>query len=307
MSGTGARDGNGRGGADGPGGPRSPDKPDGPDGPGHPRGSRGPRRPVPVPVLLYHAVMDDPPSWIAEFSVAPKEFAAHLDAVVDSGMTPVTIGVFADHLAGRASLPPRPVLLTFDDGFADLPGPTAEALAERALPATAYLTTGAVVPGGRSLLPPAPMMSLDAAAGLERRGVEIGSHTVTHAQLDTLSAEALAYELRTSKAVLEDALGHPVRHLAYPHGYNSAQVRAASARAGYETATAVRHALSSDRDDRYRIARLIVRRGHTVTDVEGWLAGSGARTAPYRDGPRTVGWRWYRRARAALRGPVFAG
>ncbi|MET8567206.1 polysaccharide deacetylase family protein [Streptomyces sp. NPDC004783] len=260
-----------------------------------------------VPVFLYHAVMDDPPDWIAEFTVGPKEFAAHLDAVVDSGRTPVTISAVADHFAGRAPLPPRPVVLTFDDGFADLPGPTAEALADRGLPATAYLTTGAVTPGGRSLLPPAPMMTLDRAAGLEAAGMEVGSHTVTHAQLDTLRAEDLAYELRTSKAVLEDALGHPVRHLAYPHGYNSPRVRAMSARAGYETATAVRHALSSHRDERYRIARLIVRRGHTVADVQGWLAGEGARVAPYPDAPRTIAWRWYRRGRALLRGPEFAG
>ncbi|GAA4954535.1 hypothetical protein GCM10023238_21410 [Streptomyces heliomycini] len=102
--------------------------------------------------------------------------------------------------------------------------------------------------------------------------------------------------------MLEDALGHPVPHLAYPHGYNSPRVRAMTARVGYETATAVRHALSSGRDERYRIARLIVRRGHTVADVEAWLAGDGARIAPYRDGPRTVGWRWYRRARTLLRG-----
>ncbi|MFD9938397.1 polysaccharide deacetylase family protein [Streptomyces massasporeus] len=260
-----------------------------------------------IPVFLYHAVMDDPPGWIAEFTVTPRQFAAHLDVIAGSGRTPVTISTVADHLAGRAPLPPRPVLLTFDDGFADLPGPTAEVLAARGLPATAYLTTGAIAPGGRSLLPPAPMMTLARAAELERSGMEIGSHTVTHAQLDTLSAKALAFELRTSKAVLEDALGHEIRHLAYPHGYNSPRVRAMSARAGYETATAVRHALSSDRDERYRIARLIVRRTHTVADVEGWLAGTGARVAPYRDGPKTIAWRWYRRARAVLHGPEFAG
>ncbi|GAA2947187.1 MULTISPECIES: polysaccharide deacetylase family protein [Streptomyces] len=260
-----------------------------------------------IPVFLYHAVVDDPPGWIAEFTVTPRQFADHLDAIADSGRTPVTISAIADHLAGRAPLPPRPVLLTFDDGFADLPGPTAETLAGRGLPATAYLTTGAITPGGRSLLPPAPMMTLDRAAELERSGMEIGSHTVTHAQLDTLSGKDLAYELRTSKAVLEDALGHEVRHLAYPHGYNSPRVRAMSARAGYETATAVRHALSSGHDERYRIARLIVRRTHTVADVQGWLAGAGARVAPYRDGPKTIAWRWYRRARAVVHGPEFAG
>lgn len=260
-----------------------------------------------VPVFLYHAVMEDPPDWIAEFTVTPKQFGEHLDAVVDSGRTPVTISALADHLAGRAPLPARPVLLTFDDGFADLPGPTAEALAGRGLSATAYLTTGAITPGGRSLLPPAPMMALRDAVRLEQSGMEIGSHTVTHAQLDTLAPRALAHELRTSRSVLEDALGHRVRHLAYPHGYNSGRVRRTAAAAGYETATAVRHALSSDRDEHYRIARLIVRRGHTLTEVEDWLAGRGARVAPYRDSAKTVAWRWYRRARATVRGPVFAG
>ncbi|GAA0625048.1 polysaccharide deacetylase family protein [Streptomyces crystallinus] len=267
----------------------------------------GPAARPPIPVLLYHAVRDDPPAWIAEFTVSPRRFAAHLDAVVASGRTPVTIGALADHFAGRAPLPARPVVLTFDDGFADLPGRTADALAARGLPATAYLTTGALAPGGRSLLPPAPMMTLDQAQLLEQYGMEVGAHTVSHPQLDTLGPRALRGELADSKAALEDALGHRVAHLAYPHGYNSGAVRRAARAAGYETAVAVRHALSSDTDDAYRIARLIVRCGHTAADVEAWMRGTGARTAPFRDSAATVGWRLCRRARAAARGPVFAG
>ncbi|MFD7231388.1 polysaccharide deacetylase family protein [Streptomyces sp. NPDC059881] len=267
-----------------------------------------PRTPPLIPVLLYHAVMDDPPDWIAEFTVTPKEFGAQLDAVAASGRTPVRISDLADHLAGRgAPLPPRPVVLTFDDGFADLPGPTAEALASRGLPATAYLTTGAITPGLRSLLPPAPMMTLAQAPLLERSGMEVGAHTVTHPQLDTLGARRLRYELRHAKAVLEDTLGHEVRHLAYPHGYNSRAVRRAAHAAGYESAVAVRHALSSETDEAFRIARLILRRGHTVADIEAWMDGTGARAAPYPDSLPTMGWRLYRRARAFVKGPEFAG
>ncbi|WP_405798709.1 polysaccharide deacetylase family protein [Streptomyces sp. NBC_01506] len=260
-----------------------------------------------IPVLLYHAVMDDPPRWIAEFTVTTRQFTAHLDAVVASGRTPVPLGALADRLTGGAPLPPRPVVLTFDDGFADLPGPTAEALAERGLPATAYLTTGALAPGHGSLLPPAPMMTLAQAPALEWHGLEVGAHTVTHPQLDTLRASELDRELGESKAVLEDVLGHEVTHLAYPHGYNSRAVRAAARRAGYASAVAVRHALSSATDEPYRIARLIVRRGHTVADVAAWLAGEGARAAPFPDSAATVGWRLYRRARAVAKGPRFAG
>lgn len=262
-----------------------------------------------IPVLLYHAVMDDPPDWIAEFAVAPQEFGAQLDAIVASGRTPVTVTTLVDHLAVRdgAPLPPRPVVLTFDDGFADLPGPTAEALASRALPATAYLTTGAITPGLRSLLPPAPMMTLSQAPQLEQYGMEVGAHTITHPQLDTLPAKALRRELTEPKAVLEDVLGHEVTHLAYPHGYNSRAVRRAAAGAGYASAVAVRHALSSETDEVYRIARLIVRRSHTSADIDAWMDGRGAPVAPFPDSLPTVGWRLYRRARAAVQGPVFAG
>uniref|UniRef100_A0AAU3GWQ1 Polysaccharide deacetylase family protein n=1 Tax=Streptomyces sp. NBC_01401 TaxID=2903854 RepID=A0AAU3GWQ1_9ACTN len=270
-----------------------------------PEGRAGASR---IPVLLYHAVMDDPPEWIAEFTVTPGAFAAQLDAIRACGRTPVPVGALVAHLAEGEPLPDRPVVLTFDDGFADLPGPTAEALAGRSMPATAYLTTGALGrSGGGSLLPPGPMMRLEQAPLLEQYGMEVGGHTVTHAQLDTLTAAALRSELVDSKKALEDVLGHGVAHLAYPHGYNSARVRRAARAAGYESAVAVRHALSSGRDEPYRIARLILRRGHTVRDVERWMAGEGARVAPFPDSPPTVGWRWYRRARAAARGPVFAG
>ncbi|WP_329067531.1 polysaccharide deacetylase family protein [Streptomyces sp. NBC_01429] len=267
---------------------------------------------TPIPVLLYHAVMDDPPAWIAEFSVGPRDFAAQLDAVVASGRSPVPVSTLVRHLTHRAPLPPRPVVLTFDDGFADLPGPTAEALAARALPATAYLTTGALTPGRTSLLPPAPMMALGQAGLLGAYGVEVGAHTVTHPQLDTLRAPALHRELYDSKRALEDVLGREVAHLAYPHGYNSAAVRRAAARAGYASAVAVRHALSSGRDETYRIARLIVRRTHTVADVASWMAGEAAegergRVAPFPDSLPTLGWRLYRGARARVRGPEFAG
>ncbi|MFE4372344.1 polysaccharide deacetylase family protein [Streptomyces sp. NPDC056835] len=264
--------------------------------------------------------MDDPPDWIAEFTVSPRDFAAQLDAVVACGRTPVPVSDLAGHLVHRTPLPPRPVVLTFDDGFADLPGPTAEALAARALPATAYLTTGALTPGsggggsggGGCLLPPAPMMTLAQATALEGYGIEVGAHTVTHPQLDTLTAPALHRELRESKSTLEDVLGHEVAQLAYPHGYNSRAVRRAAEAAGYASAVAVRHALSSGRDEPYRIARLIVRRTHTVADIESWMAGEGARgergrVAPFPDSAATLGWRLYRSARARVRGPEFAG
>ena len=57
--------------------------------------------PNPVPILLYHSVSADPPSWIAPFSVSPATFATHLDEVVSSGRQPLTVSQYVDGLARR--------------------------------------------------------------------------------------------------------------------------------------------------------------------------------------------------------------
>ena len=260
-----------------------------------------------IPVLLYHAVAADPPSWIARFTVHPREFTAQLDAILDSGRTPLTVTGLTEALAGRAPLPERPVVITIDDGFADLPGFTAPELARRGLAATAYLTTGALGRDERCLLPPAPMMTFDQVKELVDCGVEVGAHTITHPQLDTLPAASVREELRTPKALLEDILGGPVPAFAYPHGYHSPAVRQLVRAAGYGSAAAVRDALSCTRDDPFRIARLMLKNTDTTAELARWLEGSGAPVAHRRDRLRTVGWRAYRRSRALLRGRTFAG
>ena len=91
--------------------------------------------PQPVPILLYHAITADPPAWIAEFAVTPAVFRAHLDAVVASGRQPLTVSQYIDGRSGVIPLPPRPVLITVDDGFADFAGNALPALTERRCPA----------------------------------------------------------------------------------------------------------------------------------------------------------------------------
>ena len=98
----------------------------------------------PVPILLYHSVSAGPPDWIADFTVTPSTFRAHLDVVVASGREPITVSQLADGLCGGGQLPARPVLITVDDGFADFADNAMPALAERKLPSTLYVTTGAL-------------------------------------------------------------------------------------------------------------------------------------------------------------------
>src|SRR5919199_1696216 len=150
-----------------------------------PRAAYGRRavRALPIPVLLYHSVADAPDPWIRRFSTPPRAFARHLDLVAERGAMTLTVSGFVDALAGGdGALPERPVLITFDDGFADFGSAALPALRARGMTATLYAATGLL--GGRS---PggAPMLGWrDLAEAAE--AVEIGGHTHSHPQLDTI-------------------------------------------------------------------------------------------------------------------------
>lgn len=264
----------------------------------------------PVPVFLYHSVTADPPPWIAPFAVSPRTLTAHLDLIADSGLKVIPMRRLVAALDGGPPLPARSAVLTFDDGYADFYSAVAPLLADRGLPATLYITTGALRAPGRppdgTLFPPAPMLSWRQVQELDELGIEIGGHTRTHPQLDTLPGHRLRDEVAGCKHRLEDALGHPVASFAYPHGHSSPKVRRVVHEAGWTSAAAVREAFSSAGDAPLGIARLMVR-ANTGLDLFGlWTRGLGAPVAPFPERLRTRGWRSYRRLRAGLHRPYHA-
>ncbi|MFF9070335.1 polysaccharide deacetylase family protein [Streptomyces sp. NPDC014891] len=264
-----------------------------------------------VPVFLYHSVSSDPPSWIAPFTVAPRVFAEQLATIADSGLRPVPLSTLVAALRGGPPLPDRAAVLTFDDGFADFHSTVLPLLTGRGLPATLYVTTGALrgragAPVDGVFPPESRMLSWRQLAALDAAGVEIGGHTRTHPQLDTLPARRVRDEVAGCGRELEDFLGHRVVSFAYPHGYSSPAVREQVAEAGWTSAAAVREAFSSAADDPLRIARLMVRADTDRDRFRRWTEGAAAPVAPFPEGARTRGWRAYRRMRARLNVPYRA-
>jgi peptidoglycan/xylan/chitin deacetylase (PgdA/CDA1 family) len=261
-----------------------------------------------ISILLYHSISGDPAPWIRRFAVTPDEFARQLDIIGEQGTATLTVSELVAALdRDPAGLPERTVLITFDDGFADFHEHALPALAERGLASTLYVTTGFV--GGRTGHGEADgerMLDWAQLAELRDAGVEIGGHTHSHPQLDTLRRRRAAEEIERCKSLLEERLGVEVPSFAYPHGYFGARVRRLVVEAGYHSACAVKNALSSSSDDRFAIARLTVEADTGLDRIGAWAGGAGAPPAWTRERLQTRGWRMYRRTRAALgrRSPV---
>ena len=260
-----------------------------------------------TPILVYHSVCADPPDWIAPYSVSPKTFSTHLDAVAASGRQPLTVSQYADCLRGPATPPPAAVLITVDDGFADFAEHALPALADRKMPGTLYVTTGALADQRQeSVLPSARMLRSTDLPGLETAGVEIGSHSHTHRQMDLLPDREVEHELSLSGEMLAETLGHSIRSFAYPHGYWRRQILPLIRKAGYDSACAVGNALSRAGDDVLTLPRLMIRAHTDAQVVAAWLAESGPPVSARSYRASAFAWRQYRRAaamRTATRGP----
>ncbi|MFF9816431.1 polysaccharide deacetylase family protein [Streptomyces sp. NPDC014006] len=258
-----------------------------------------------IPILNYHCVADYPAPWIAEYTVTPGDFERHLDAIADGGRTVVPVARLADASRGRRALPRNPVVITFDDGFADFADVAVPALAARGLPCTFFAATGSLEGRRRreTVFPPHPMVSWSRLPELEEQGVEIGSHSHTHRDLDLADPRVAADEVVHSKELLEDALGHEIRSFAYPYGHFTPRLRREVAACGYDSACAVRGRLSRVGDDVYALARLPLLASTTVEEVSAWMTGRGARVASTR--PDTLGIRTDRLYRRVLRMPVL--
>jgi peptidoglycan/xylan/chitin deacetylase (PgdA/CDA1 family) len=246
-----------------------------------------------VPVLLYHSISDHP-GQDEHFAVSPAMFEAHTDAIAASGRATVTISELARAIRGEKTLPPRVAAITFDDGFADNHAAVVS-LTRRGLRSTLYLTTGPLGTGDR-------LANAQAHELAHMPGAEVGAHSVHHPYLDELGDETIAEEVGGSRRRLEDVVGARVRSFAYPHGAYDARVRQAVINAGYDSAVAVKNALSHLQDDRFAIARWTVTADTTAERIAQVLEGADVPRAWRNERVRTRAYRSVRRMRRRMAG-----
>lgn len=189
-----------------------------------------------VTILSYHSVVDDhdPLRRDRYKQHLPVDlFREHLD-YLQSNYTVIALNDFLSARRENRRLPDYSVVLTFEDGFEDFYTVAAGQLAQRRLPATAFIITdrayGRLPPNGESFL------SWEQIRELALTGIEIGSHTCSHPRLPDLSPEDVIRELTDSRAAILEHLGPVHIPLSFPHGRTTDSISRLAQSLGYSCA-----------------------------------------------------------------------
>jgi poly-beta-1,6-N-acetyl-D-glucosamine N-deacetylase len=182
-----------------------------------------------VPVMMYHDIL---PEKLVSFDVTPEELEADFKLIRDNGLTPISLAQLVTHLRNGTPLPAKPIVLTFDDGYAGHYTHVFQLMKQYNIPATFAIYPSKVgTKKGRSSLSWEQLKEM-AANPL----VTIASHSLTHPVLPTLTDAQLRSEVIDSKQQLETQLGIKISHFIYPEGKYDDRVKEAVIQAGYQTA-----------------------------------------------------------------------
>lgn len=254
-----------------------------------------------VPILMYHAVDHEPAAATRRLSVSPEAFAAQMAVVADRGFTALTTAELAEAWRSGRSLPARPVLITFDDGYEGVHRHALPVLTKHGLASTLFVSTGWLRGADDEGGAPDTMLGWDQVRELAAAGTEIGGHTHTHPQLDQVDERRLWYETLRCRELVREELGRAPMSFAYPYGYSDRRVRRTVRAAGYAQALAVGNATARRRQGPYALERLTVRRSTGIEEFERLVEGRAIARTFAADRALTKGYALVRRTRAAFR------
>lgn len=206
-----------------------------------------PQRDLRLPVLMYHRVGDNQD----RYEIPMWRLEQQLTWLRDNGYTAVTLDEVYDFLYGYGSLPAKPVVLTFDDGWWSH-WEAAATLELYGMRGVFFIT-----------LDDQPRMPDWQIADLAARGHEIGGHTNLHPDLTLVSDDRLWNEVAGNRQRIQEISGSPVEFFAYPYGAYDGRVIAAVEAAGYRGAVAAWGGQGWSSDLRWNQPRI---------EITGWMS-----------------------------------
>ncbi len=226
----------------------------------------GDQAPIRVPILMYHYVeyvQDKGDKTRISLNTTPWTLENEIKTLADAGYTFMTAGELSDALDGKTTLPSRPIVLTFDDGYRDFYTDAYPILKKYHAKATQYVISGFL--GYRNHLLASELQQI-AQEGL----VEIGAHTVHHTWLKGAKVKTVIDEIFQSRTELEKLTHLPIVSFAYPFGAFDQQALEVVRNLGFRSAVSTVPGIDQKRQQRYFLYRLRPG-GRTGPQLLAWL------------------------------------
>ncbi len=186
-----------------------------------------------IPILMYHHVADEQ-GWLY---VRKDYFLSQMDYLTQKGYTTVTLPEVVESLTSGKSLPAKPAVLTFDDGYLDFYENAYPILKSHNFKATIFVITQHL--GGANYLSWNQVQEM-VSSGL----VTAGDHTLSHPSLPPLSEEKLKDQIVSAKNIIEENFGGTVNVFSYPYGGGNGQAEKILKEAGFVAAVTSSRGLS---------------------------------------------------------------
>ena len=207
-----------------------------------------------VPILCYHQIRDWRPrdsKSAKDYIIPTAAFQEQMQMLADSGYHTILPDQLYAYLATGAPLPPKPVMLTFDDGDLDQYETATPILEKHGFKASFFIMTVAIGRRGKQ-----PYMDKAQIKDLSDRGHTIGAHTWDHHNVKKYQGDDWKIQIEEPKAKLEGIVGKPVRYFAYPFGLWNKEALPELQKRGYSAA----FTLATKRNDEmplYTVRRII--------------------------------------------------
>jgi len=226
-----------------------------------------------VPILMYHYISvppaDNADKYRPGLSVAPEEFRKQLQWLKDNGYHSITLTQLAYALnIGWPPLPPKPVILTFDDGYLDNYENALPILKEMGFTGTFFILTNYAnrqQPG---------YMTWDQLREMSAAGMDIEVHGAEHLEMSGRDQAWLDANLMGPAQDIQKNLGYQPRFLSYPSGqFDDFTITVANAR-GYWAAVTTINGCHQRKDSLYQLERIRMANDMTLAVFAAVLTGN---------------------------------
>lgn len=221
-----------------------------------------------MPILMYHYIAVPPPDADPirlDLSVSPADFEAQLRYLAEAGYESISLHDLLFHLTIGKPLPPKPIVLTFDDGYLDNYTNAFPLLKKYGFTATFFIITDFVDWGYEEY------MTWDQLREMAQAEMEIESHSRDHPDLRGKPLDYLVWQILGPKEAIEAHIGHTVRFFSYPSGRYDEEVVNVLRSAHYWGAVAITQGAGQSSEQPFEFQRIRVRGRYTEEDLACWL------------------------------------